>query len=605
MNEWNNTKITPFIFYCQHILPIVYDESLSYYEVLCKIQVKLNEVIKTQNDLQNAFQNLLNWVNTQLEEYAKQQLVEWKNDGTLESIINEQIFGKLNQKVTDLQTDVNFLMKRIIHMKDYVIPDGNTDNTVLMQQAINEAEGHILYIDGNAFPYRCNQLLLKSNSIYYCEESTIIKANDTWVNSKHWQDPLIDIRLVSNVKWYGNGATITMNKPTKLLTEHAHCMGTRGAKNVYIENMYLSNASGDGFYIDQYDGDETNTPSSFIELKNTICDSNARNGLSLVSGHDILIDNCVLKNTSGTPPHSGLDIEPELRSNDMQNITIRNCSFIANRQQGIMISISKLQATLGVVVENCYMYDNRTNIYVQNTKQGQKGYIIFNNCYMENGHGSNLLDLNNHYKGILREYNNMYALNGNTDNAKQNDDTMGLVGWASNYQVCAHETNSGNAIFNNCISVDNRNTPQIKTSFGLTQYGTYQINNVRLIGCTSNGCDTTVLGNTNRIYNLLVDDTLDRNVIDAYGTTDKFIDARNSHCLIKDGVVFVNSNNNRYAEIIMVNTKGKQANLKAGSGVNIMGKTNISLPNLGSYVHIYTFSGFTWFVKSAYDIAIS
>ena len=32
-------------FWCNKILPLVYDDSLSYYEVLCKISAKLNEVI--------------------------------------------------------------------------------------------------------------------------------------------------------------------------------------------------------------------------------------------------------------------------------------------------------------------------------------------------------------------------------------------------------------------------------------------------------------------------------------------------------------------------------------------------------------------------------
>jgi len=36
-------------FYCQKVLPLVYDESLSYYEVLCKIKHKLNELIDSQN----------------------------------------------------------------------------------------------------------------------------------------------------------------------------------------------------------------------------------------------------------------------------------------------------------------------------------------------------------------------------------------------------------------------------------------------------------------------------------------------------------------------------------------------------------------------------
>lgn len=43
-------KVRPFWFRCQKVLPLVYDDSLSYYEVLCKLKDKLNEVIGFIND---------------------------------------------------------------------------------------------------------------------------------------------------------------------------------------------------------------------------------------------------------------------------------------------------------------------------------------------------------------------------------------------------------------------------------------------------------------------------------------------------------------------------------------------------------------------------
>ena len=43
----NNLK--PFRFWCQKVLPLVYDNSLSYYEVLCKINAKINEIIEVDN----------------------------------------------------------------------------------------------------------------------------------------------------------------------------------------------------------------------------------------------------------------------------------------------------------------------------------------------------------------------------------------------------------------------------------------------------------------------------------------------------------------------------------------------------------------------------
>ena len=39
----------PFAFMCQKVLPLTFDDSLSYYEFQCKIANKLNEVIEEVN----------------------------------------------------------------------------------------------------------------------------------------------------------------------------------------------------------------------------------------------------------------------------------------------------------------------------------------------------------------------------------------------------------------------------------------------------------------------------------------------------------------------------------------------------------------------------
>lgn len=45
-----NSIITQLDFYCQKVLPAVYDDSLSYYEVLNKVAQKLNELIELYGD---------------------------------------------------------------------------------------------------------------------------------------------------------------------------------------------------------------------------------------------------------------------------------------------------------------------------------------------------------------------------------------------------------------------------------------------------------------------------------------------------------------------------------------------------------------------------
>lgn len=58
-------------FWCFKVLPLVYDDSLSYYEVLCKVKNKLNEMIEsmselsdTVKELQEAIAQIQHWIDT-------------------------------------------------------------------------------------------------------------------------------------------------------------------------------------------------------------------------------------------------------------------------------------------------------------------------------------------------------------------------------------------------------------------------------------------------------------------------------------------------------------------------------------------------------------
>lgn len=48
----------PFRFWCQKILPLVYDDSLSYYELLNKVVDYLNKVINNVDSIGEAFNDL-------------------------------------------------------------------------------------------------------------------------------------------------------------------------------------------------------------------------------------------------------------------------------------------------------------------------------------------------------------------------------------------------------------------------------------------------------------------------------------------------------------------------------------------------------------------
>lgn len=66
-------------FWCQKVLPLVYDDSLSYLEVLCKIKNKLNEIIdnanstnETAQELKNAVAKINEWIDNLDTKYIKE-----------------------------------------------------------------------------------------------------------------------------------------------------------------------------------------------------------------------------------------------------------------------------------------------------------------------------------------------------------------------------------------------------------------------------------------------------------------------------------------------------------------------------------------------------
>lgn len=67
-----------FRFWCQKVLPLVYDDSLSYYEVLCKVIDYLNNlitdtnaIVKNVNELSDALNEVQEWINNYDSSFAE------------------------------------------------------------------------------------------------------------------------------------------------------------------------------------------------------------------------------------------------------------------------------------------------------------------------------------------------------------------------------------------------------------------------------------------------------------------------------------------------------------------------------------------------------
>ena len=66
VNNYALHNVETLRFWCRKVLPLVYDDSLSYYEVLCKVSEKLNEVIANEDAQNDAIEALTEAVNQEL-----------------------------------------------------------------------------------------------------------------------------------------------------------------------------------------------------------------------------------------------------------------------------------------------------------------------------------------------------------------------------------------------------------------------------------------------------------------------------------------------------------------------------------------------------------
>ena len=76
--------MTAFRFWCQKVLPLVYDESLSYYEILCKVVDYINKLIEQDkvfgtelDELRSDMETVQNWIANFNTSYAEQIIKEY------------------------------------------------------------------------------------------------------------------------------------------------------------------------------------------------------------------------------------------------------------------------------------------------------------------------------------------------------------------------------------------------------------------------------------------------------------------------------------------------------------------------------------------------
>ena len=84
-------------------------------ELICKLAQKMDEVIYQSNE---SF-SYLDWLKSQgLSDEVINVLTEWKDNGTLEVIINGHVFNELSNSINEINNSINDLTQRIEQLEN-------------------------------------------------------------------------------------------------------------------------------------------------------------------------------------------------------------------------------------------------------------------------------------------------------------------------------------------------------------------------------------------------------------------------------------------------------------------------------------------------------
>lgn len=126
------SKIGTFEYWVQKVMPLVYDDSLSYYELLNKVVQQLNAIGAQTNELTDLWNEINTWMLGEgLEQAVNDKLDEMVADGTLDQIINVNIFNNKLDK-SEFYGTVGVSVT-----KHGAVGDG-TDESIKIQLAIDE-----------------------------------------------------------------------------------------------------------------------------------------------------------------------------------------------------------------------------------------------------------------------------------------------------------------------------------------------------------------------------------------------------------------------------------------------------------------------------------
>ena len=136
----NYKTLRPFRYWCQKVLPLVYDDSLSYYELLCKVVDYLNKTMEDVETLHGDVTNL---------HKAYEELQEYVNNYFATLDVQEEINNKLDNMSSD--GTLSDLIKPFINVPTLKIANSISEMTDVTAYYVLTTDNHVYSYNGTSW----------------------------------------------------------------------------------------------------------------------------------------------------------------------------------------------------------------------------------------------------------------------------------------------------------------------------------------------------------------------------------------------------------------------------------------------------------------------
>ena len=229
------------------------------------------------------------------------------------------------------------------------------DSTEAIQAAFDSGAAEVV-IPAMPSPWIVRPLNLRSDQVVTLESGTVLLAKEG--EFLGGGDSLLTARDVENLVIRGNGGALRMRKrdylkPPYQKAEWRMGLSLRGCRDVVVEGLRIESSGGDGIYVD---GGGTRRYCENVVIRDVICDDNHRQGMSVISAKNLVVEDSQFVNTWGTAPGAGIDLEPDGNDQSLEGILIRRCIFENNEGHEILVypkNLGEAAPDLSIRFEDC------------------------------------------------------------------------------------------------------------------------------------------------------------------------------------------------------------------------------------------------------------